>query len=85
MNNTKITITVLGKEITLTLDEARAYREALNEIFSEKKTISEFPIPEYIHHPITMPSGPWDIKRFVIPPDRIWCGITPGSKSDAGL
>ena len=84
--NTKITVTILGKEVTLTLEEARAYHEALNEIFSEKKTISEFPIPQNVHPvPITMPSGPWDIKPHVIPPDRIWCGVTPESKSDAGL
>lgn len=90
--NTKMTITVLRKEITLTLDEARAYHNALNEIFSEKKLMSDIPVPQYFYRtvPITMANAPWDHfpmwrDTHIIPHGQVLCGVTPGSKSDAGL
>lgn len=74
----KITITVAGQKLELTLEEARDLKKALNDAL-EPKTVFPYVPPVVIDRPVYVPPPPypwdrWNTSPYRPRPGEIWCG-----------
>lgn len=54
---TSIKLSISGKEIEVTLDDARRLKAALDELFKEKERVTYIPYQQ----PVPAPTSPWKV------------------------